>query len=405
MISRAYVFIDGLDEQPVICGVVELDAKNNIGKFRYGQSYLDRPDAFPLDPLHLPLVSEQFVTRVNKGMFGVILDAGADSWGKKLIYSLHSTKPKNDLELVLAGAGMGVGSLMFSLSRTASKPKRNRNTLGDVPILLKGKEAILNDEKIPEQAKKAYQYGSSMGGARPKTLVEDNGKSYLVKFNRQNDLYNVCVVENATMKMLSELEPLNLRVAQTSLLNNSEEDVLLVERFDCDNKRPSHHFLSANSLINRVKVTNLDLTNHYSYSALAEFIMKYGTEPRDAHELYARMVFNILMGNTDDHSRNHAFLYSFSDKSWRLSPAYDVLPISNSRQHGIGIGSKGREGSIENALSQSKRFGLSQPKAKKVIATTQELTSEWQTYFRKHNVSDTDIERLKGVICEPSNIS
>lgn len=68
MISRAYVFIDGLDEQPVICGVVELDAKNNIGKFRYGQSYLDRPDAFPLDPLHLPLVSEQFVTRVNKGM-------------------------------------------------------------------------------------------------------------------------------------------------------------------------------------------------------------------------------------------------------------------------------------------------------------------------------------------------
>ena len=123
MTSRAYVFIDGLENNPVICGVVELDPKTNIGKFRYGQSYLQRDDAFPLDPLHLPLLSNQFITRVNKGMFGAILDAGADSWGKRLILSLHSTKPNNDLELVLAGSGMGVGALTFSLSRSASKPK------------------------------------------------------------------------------------------------------------------------------------------------------------------------------------------------------------------------------------------------------------------------------------------
>ena len=156
MISRAYVFIDGLEASPIICGIVELDAKGNIGKFRYGQSYLQRSDAFPLDPVHLPLLSDQFITRVNKGMFGVILDAGADSWGKKLILSLHSTKPRNDLELVLAGDSMGVGALTFSLSRTASKPKVSKNKLGDIPMLLKGKAAILNNEEISKEAKKAF---------------------------------------------------------------------------------------------------------------------------------------------------------------------------------------------------------------------------------------------------------
>ncbi|MDT0604095.1 type II toxin-antitoxin system HipA family toxin [Thalassotalea castellviae] len=395
MISRAYVFIDGLESSPIICGIVELDAKGNIGKFRYGQSYLQRSDAFPLDPVHLPLLSDQFITRVNKGMFGVILDAGADSWGKKLILSLHSTKPRNALELVLAGDSMGVGALTFSLSRTACKPKVSKNKLEDIPMLLKGKTAILNNEEISKEAKKAFEYGSSMGGARPKTIIEDNGNSYLAKFNRQDDIFNVCLVEHATMTMLKEL---NVRVANTSILHSQQEDILLVERFDCANYQPSHHFLSANSLINQEKITNQALAETYSYGSLAEFIMKYGAEPKDSHELYTRMVFNIMMGNTDDHSRNHAFLYSFSDKAWRLSPAYDVLPINNSRQHGIGIGAQGRVGTIDNALSQSKRFGLTQAKAKTIISTVQELTYEWATYFRKLGVSDTDLERLKGVI-------
>ena len=395
MTSRAYVFVDGLENNPVICGVVELDPKTNIGKFRYGQSYLQRNDAFPLDPIHLPLLSDQFITRVNKGMFGAILDAGADSWGKKLILSLHSTKPNNDLELVLAGSGMGVGALTFSLSRSASKPKKNKNTLGDIPMLLQGKRAILKNEDIPKEVKKAFEYGSSMGGARPKTLIEDSGINYLAKFNRPDDLYNVCLVEHATMTMLEELD---VRVAATSIVNSQQEDILLVERFDCNADRPTHHFLSANSLINQEKLTNQALTENYSYGALAEFIMKHGAEPRDAHELYTRMVFNILMGNTDDHSRNHAFLYSFSDKNWRLSPAYDVLPINNSRQHGIGIGVHGREGTVENALSQSKRFGLSQAKAKTIISSVQALTNEWISYFTKVGVPDTDIETLKGII-------
>jgi len=400
MTSSAYVFMGGLEDEPVICAIVELDTVAKVGKFRYGKSYLQRDDAFPLDPLHLPLVNEQLVTRVNNGMFGAILDAGADSWGKKLIYSLHTTKPKDDLELVLAGSGMGVGALTFSLSRTASKPKRNKNTIGDIPMLLKGKQAILADQDIPNEVKKAFQFGSSMGGARPKTIVEDDGISYLAKFNRNDDLFNVCRVEYACMKMLAELKDLHVRVANTKLIENHNEDILLVERFDCANYQPSHHFLSANSLINKMKVTEQSTTTTYSYGALAEFNMKYGAEPLDSHELFARMVFNICMGNTDDHSRNHAFLYSFKNRHWRLSKAYDVLPINNSRQHGIGIGQQGRLGNIENAMSQVKRFGLNSRKAETIANTVIDLTSQWPSYFSKSGVSDSDIEILKAVIPE-----
>jgi len=397
--SKAFVFIDGLEDYPIICGVVTLDTKKQYGEFRYGKSYLLREDAFALDPLNFPLNNSIFTTTNQKGVFGVLSDAGADSWGQKVILSLHKTKPKNALEFLLAGAGMGVGSLVFSLSSSASKSKINKNILGDIPMLLKAKDAILNDEEIPNEAKKAFEYGSSMGGARPKTTVSDGDITYLAKFNRSDDLFNHAKVEHATMNMLNELPA---RVATTKVLETDNGDVLLVERFDLLDTRPTHHFISANSLINLRSVNPLSLTDRYSYGFLSEFILKYSSVPEDASELFYRMVFNVLIGNTDDHTRNHAFLYSFKNKDWRLSPAYDVLPINSNAQHGIGIGLDGRNGTIENLVSQSERFGLKRFKAEKIIRDVLDLVSEWPSYFRQHGVGDGDIERLKVVI--PSHL-
>ena len=395
MISKAFVFIDGLESKPIVCGVVTLDTKKQYGEFRYGKSYLLRDDAFALDPLNLPLSSSIFTTTNPKGVFGVLLDAGADSWGMKVILSLHKTKPKNAIEFLLAGAGMGVGSLVFSLSSSTSKLKVNKNTLGDIPMLLKAKDAILNDEEIPKEAKKAFEYGSSMGGARPKSTVSEDHITYLAKFNRSDDLFNHAKVEHAAMNMLNELP---CRVATTKVLETNNGDVLLVERFDLIGTRPSHHFISANSLINVRSINPSSLVNRYSYGFLSEFILKHSSVPGDAPELFHLMVFNVLIGNTDDHTRNHAFLYSFKNKDWRLSPAYDVLPINASNQHSIGIGLDGRNGTIENLLSQSERFGLKRFKAKKVIDEVLDLVSQWPCYFKKHGVGDGDLERLKGLI-------
>lgn len=395
MISKAWVFVDGLDAQPVVCGVIKVAEDGSEGRFRYGKSFLARPDAFSLDPINLPLTDAEFITRNNHGLFGVLRDAGADAWGRKVILSLHNTKPQNQLEFLLAGSGMGVGALVFSLSSSKSKPKFGRNSLGDVDMLLKAKDAILDDEAIPQEAKVAFEYGSSMGGARPKTTIHEEDTAWLAKFNRSDDLVNMVKTEHACMTMLGELP---CRVAHTRVLSSPAGEVLLVKRFELAGNKPTHHYLSANSLFNMDKVSEADLRQQYSYGAIAEFILKHGAQPTDAHDLYYRMVFNVLMGNTDDHARNHALLYSFSNKQWRLSPAYDVLPINSSRQHGIGIGVRGREGSLENLLSQSLRFGLKAFKAKKIISEIQELCSEWPGYFSKLNVGDGDIERLKGII-------
>lgn len=398
MTSSAYVFIEGLAEKPVICGKFRLSVASgtatSIGRFRYGQSYLARADAFPLDPIHLPLSNNIFDTELNKGVFGVLLDAGADSWGRKLIIQLRKTKPQNELEFLIAGAPMGVGALSFSLSRERTKRKQSRNTIDDIQLLIQGKNAILASKNVTEEVKKAFTYGISMGGARPKTVLVHESQEYLVKFNRPDDLFNVCRAEYAAMNMLRELTD---NVAQVKLIQGSE-DLLLVKRFDRSESNASHHFISANSLLLKGKVTDVSGTSWYSYGQFAEILRKQSANPNDSQELFTRMVFNILIGNTDDHARNHAMLYCFKQRAWYLSPAYDVLPINNSRQQSMGVGDFGRTGSVENAHSQSKRFGLQQYKAQKIVKQVQELIREWPIYMQQAGVQPGDIERLKGVI-------
>lgn len=399
MTSECYVFIDGLEEKPVICGYFKLDNQSGRGEFNYGKSYLARSDAFALDPIHLPLKSGIFSYRANRGVFGVLSDAGADSWGRKLILSLHTTKPKNELEFLLAGSGYGVGALVFSLSRSASKHKTNKNTLSDLALLDQAKDDLLANKTISDEAKKAFEFGQSMGGARPKTSIQIDNKLYLAKFNRQDDLFNLVRAEHAAMKMA---EQLGIRTAPTFIHKTHTGDVLLVERFDVSNGLPTHHFLSANSLLQKPKVAMSDLSNDYSYGQLAEFIRHQTMQNAgDAEELFKRMVFNAYIGNTDDHTRNHAFLYSFSQKNWRLSPAYDITPINNSKQHGLGFGDDGRYASKSNFLSQAKRFGLANSAAKNIIKEIEEYCKDWPTHFKHFaDVSDEDITRLKGVIPE-----
>jgi len=105
-----------------------------------------------------------------------------------------------------------------------------------------------------------------------------------------------------------------------------------------------------------------------------------------------------LIGNTDDHTRNHGFLYHFDTQQWSLAPAFDVLPINNSRQHGLGLGQAGRYATIENFMSQSLRFNFKPFKAKRIINQVSELVGQKPEYFAANGVSENDIEILKGTI-------
>ena len=240
-----------------------------------------------------------------------------------------------------------------------------------------------------------------MGGARPKTLLTHQHKDYLVKFNKPDDAYNVARVEHASMRMLAELD--GVQVAPTQLITSkSGEDLLLVQRFDRKGEQVSHHFISANSLLTEGAVSQRSLKSWYSYGQLAELLRQHSTVATDAHELFQRMVFNVLIGNTDDHARNHAWLYALppaqEEHGWRLAPAYDVLPISATRQHALGIGDEGRLGTKENLLSQASRFGLQDFKARQLFNKVQDLVTEWRRYMAQHGVNDADLERLEKII-------
>lgn len=409
MTSEAYVFIEGLESEPVLCGRVSLNTRTEVGTFVYGKSYLARANAFAIDPIHLPLTETEHLCTINKGIFGVLSDAGADSWGRKLITQLHRTQPQNELEFLIAGAAMGVGALSFSLSRERTKPKLSPNTLADLELLRRGKNAILAAEEVSDEVRQAFVFGSSMGGARPKTLLTHQDQEYLVKFNKADDRYNVARVEHATMRMLDELDAVHVassEVISTGEDDSATEDVFLVKRFDRSAGAVSHHFLSANTLLQQSSISQLSLKTWYSYGRLAELLRQHSAEASDAIDLYYRMVFNVLIGNTDDHARNHAWLMPLDfheqhispQQAWRLAPAYDVLPINASRQHSLGIGDYGREGTKENMLSQAKRFGLQDFKARKIIDEVSQLVAEWPHYFRQNQVSAGDIERIRNMI-------
>ena len=373
MVTKLYVFIEGLEESPVLCGELSLNPDRTT-KFKYFDCYLASPSAFPLDPLNLPLTDTVYHSNTINSTFGVFTDAGADFWGKKVLHAIHTTKPQSILEYLLAYSGSGVGCLRFSLSRNSVKPKRYQNKLEDIPQLIKAKNEILTGGRLSLESVSVLTAGIGFGGARPKAVVTIDDIDYIAKFQWKGDKFNHIRVEHSTM---SALQKVTANVAMTQTLEGFDEDILLVKRFDLDCCRPSHHFISGHSVINMHKVNESMAKDRYSYGFLAEFLLKYGAEPElDAEELFKRMVFNVLIGNTDDHPRNHAFLYSIKEKAWRLSPAYDVLHTSSEGQHGLGIGKYGREGTVKNILSQYHRFEISINKAKKTINRNLEVVDK-----------------------------
>lgn len=156
--------------------------------------------------------------------------------------------------------------------------------------------------------------------------------------------------------------------------------------------------LQAEALI--CAVFELDLASGTGYFRYGKSWLErpYSSKPSDSEELFRRMLFNLLIGNTDDHGRNHALLLDLTSKNRRLSPAYDMLPVNNSRQHAMGLGDFGRVGSVENALSQCSRFGVKPNKVRQIVAEAEQVVLSWPQHFSKAGVSIADIEVLKAMI-------
>ena len=389
-ISKAYVF-STLSGEPIPVGVIAL--RDGVFSFGYAKSWLANPDAYALDPLHLPLIDG---SHQSSRLFGVLADSLPDNWGQRVILATHRQAPANAIEWLLASRGRGVGALTYSASRSHVLPNNQPPQLRDLDRLLGAMNDIQASRPVDDpELIHLIEYGSSFGGARPKTIIQDGGREWLAKLPRKDDAFNQIGAEAASLAMARDL---GLNVPDFRVHVSGNQPVLLVARFDREGGQPIAHYLSGESALNLRKIRETDFARDYSYAGLAAIIRKLSdNSPSDLVELYIRMTFNVAIGNTDDHLKNHGFVFSPAS-GWRLAPAFDLLPHPGQlSDHAIGVGTEGRRSSIENALSRSGVFGLSHSEAERIVGRVLEVASSARYYFSHYGVPETDSRSLAGI--------
>ena len=380
----------------------------SVGHFVYGRSYLNNPDAVPIDPIELKLTSATYQTTALKGIFGALRDAGPDYWGRRVIEKHAGIVGLGELDYLLYAPDDRAGALGFGLGPKPPAPQRKFNKTLDLAKLIRLADAIIANEEVPEspEAKQAYDLmlvGTSMGGARPKAVAEDTDGLWITKFNRSDDKWNYARTERA---MLELARACGIQAAQNRIVTVADRDVLLVKRFDRDKTKEG--YLRARMMSGLTILRTEDTHQHrerWSYVLLAEELRRISRRPRDdAAELFKRMVFNALISNTDDHPRNHAAIAR--DKGWQLSPAYDLtpsMPISEERRDLAMIcGDAGRYANAENMLTRATHFHLQFDEAKAIInAMEAQVKASWYEIARREGVSERDCALISSAFAYP----
>ena len=380
-----------------------------VGRFVYGKSYLARKDAVEIDPVELKLAARLYQTTQHDGVFGALRDAAPDYWGRLVVERALGKDKLPEIEYLLKSRDDRAGALGFGLNEKPPASNWNFNKtlklakLQAMALALLKTDKPLTDEEA-EQVRKLLLRGTSMGGARPKAVVEDQDGLWLAKFNRPDDDWNVARVEHA---MLALARSCRISTAESRIEPVAGKDILLVKRFDREKAEGGgyfrHRMVSALTLL-RADETVTDRAK-WSYVGLAEELRRISANPKkDTAELFRRICFNALISNTDDHPRNHAIIAK--DRRWKLSPAYDLTPTrqvsQDHRDLAMTVGEFGRYASAQNLLSQCKRFLLDPPEAEKIIAGMQaQVEKEWRKIALKVGVTHGDCEKIKGAFVYP----
>jgi serine/threonine-protein kinase HipA len=370
-----------------------------LGRFVYGRRYLARADAVALDPIELPLTERTYETLRLKGMFGALRDASPDYWGRRVIEKHAGLAQLGEIDYLLHSPDDRAGALSFGRAVMPPAPVRAYNQTVDLARLQALADQLISEETSAEatpgklaQVQDLLLLGTSMGGARPKVVVEDEGQLWIAKFNRTDDPWNHARVEHAMLVLAREC---GLTSAESRLTDVAGRDVLLVKRFDREPHAEGYRrarMLSALTLL-RAGDSHQD-RERWSYVLLVEELRRVSSDPRaDARELFRRMVFNALISNTDDHPRNHAVIAPGND--WRLSPAYDLVPFPavsvERRDLALTIGDFGRYANVNNLLSQCARFLLTREDAAQIIDEMEaRVRARWYALARGAGVTERD---------------
>ena len=367
---QAYVWIWLPGAQtPVVAGLLRREQPGGY-VFTYGRSYLQRPDAISLFPDELPLRAGS-QRQADDALPSCLRDAAPDAWGRRVITRRLTggqaqdaeTIELDDLTYLLESGSDRIGALDFQTSPSTYRPRES--TSASLDDLAAAAERVELGEPLPEGLALALQHGTSVGGARPKALINSQAGRFIAKFSTSTDLYNLVKAEYLAMRLA---ERAGLDVAKVRLTRSLNRDLLLVERFD---RRPADSGWQRSLMLSALSLLNLrEMEARYaSYEDLAHRIRKDFAAPRETlHELFGRMVFNVLCGNTDDHARNHAAFWD--GRAYRLTPAYDICPQARTggeASQAMRLIGERRDSRLITCVAAAPSFGLSEPQAREII--------------------------------------
>lgn len=376
------------------------DSDRATGSFAYGRRYQNRQDAISVDPITLPLGLPHYpVATNNDGLYGVFRDASPDWWGREVYARKMRVPPESlhSIDYLLASNATRVGNLDFRGSPESPEPEYAPPEFSEIEPLLDAAEAIeKGGSAAVNEGNRAIidllVQGTSIGGARPKATLRYQDDLWIAKFPAKNDAYSYAKTECATMNLAGLC---GIRTPEFSVIDVSGRDVLLSKRFDRINHPEGYARLGYSSALTVLNADEKD-RKKWSYSLLADKMRQFTTR-EDITELYKRVVFNMLVRNTDDHPRNHGFLCI--DGKWRLSPAFDITPARATSGLGrefnlaMSAGPLGKMASIENILADCERYGFSRrTEAEEVIYSLCGIVKNWREVFAEAGVAEEETE-------------
>lgn len=368
--------------------------------FEYDKNWLVNPASFPIEP-SLTLDPGPFHT-ADKPLFGAIGDSAPDRWGRVLMRRAERRRAEQQKEtprtlreidyLLMVDDEARQGALRFTEQEggpfLANQVTTKIPPLIELPRLLSAAEHVIADTDTDEDLRLFLAPGSSLGGARPKASVRDrNGQLAIAKFPHKEDEINTVLWEALALTLASKS---NISVPAWRLETVVHKPVLLLQRFDRLNKMRIP-FLSSMSMLDAKD------NEQRSYLEFADILRRYGAAAKeDMRLLWRRIVFSILISNTDDHLRNHGFLYA-GQAGWRLSPAYDLNPVPvdiKPRVLSTAIDLDNGTASLNLALEVASYFELSPHQARQIIAEVGKAVSIWRRVAAKLGITKNEIERM-----------
>jgi serine/threonine-protein kinase HipA len=382
--------------EPVVAGLLSKKGQQLV--FNYGRSYLERQDAIPLYEPELPLRSGALPVFAGLNMPGCIRDASPDAWGRRVLINRKLGTQRgqrgdprqmelDELTYLLESGSDRIGALDFQRSSNHYEPRQAQ--LAQLEDLLAATEKVEQGVPLTSELDQALLHGTSLGGARPKVLLDDGKRKFIAKFSASNDLYSVVKAEFIAMRLADKV---GLDVAPVHLRNALGKDVLLIERFD---RVWSDGGWNRRAMVSALTLFELDemMAAYASYEKLAEIIRhRFIDAKRTLRELFSRIVFNILCGNNDDHARNHAAFWD--GKQLSLTPAYDICPQARSGQQAsqaMLIRGRERTSQVGACIAAASVFLMNKQEAIHIVNhQVQVIENEWQSTCEEARLSPVD---------------